>query len=99
MFNYFFFFFPGPYNSLRLTEAMGDLEHTLGPVYRLMLGGQTMVIVTRVEDAKKMFANEGKYPARPTFPALSLLREKPYGTGGLISELEYSIAILNNNKL
>lgn len=77
---------------------MGDLERTLGPVFRLMLGGQSVVIVTRVEDAKIMFANEGKHPARPTFPALNLLREKPYGTGGLISELEYSIIILNNNR-
>lgn len=72
----------------RLTEAMGDLERTLGPVFRLVLGGQTMVVTTRVEDSKIMFANEGVHPARPVFPALNLLRQKPYGTGGVISELE-----------
>jgi len=69
-----------------MTEAMGDLERMLGPVFRLVLGGQTMVIVTRVEDAKTMFANEGKHPARPIFPALNLLRGKLFGTGGIISE-------------
>lgn len=72
----------------RMTEAMGDLERRLGPVFRLILGGQTMVVVTRVEDTKIMFANEGKYPARPIFPALNLLRKKPFGTGGVVSELE-----------
>ncbi|XP_025425319.1 probable cytochrome P450 49a1 [Sipha flava] len=76
----------GPYDSLRLTEAIGDIERSLGPVFRLTLGSKTMVIVTRVEDAKIMFANEGKHPARPVFPALNLLREKPFGTGGIVSE-------------
>jgi len=69
-----------------LTEAMGDIERMLGPVFKLMLGGTTMVVVTRVEDAKTMFAHEGKHPARPIFPALNLLRKKPFGTGGLVSE-------------
>lgn len=46
-----------------------------------------MVVITRVEDAKIMFANEGKHPARPVFPALTLLRKKPFGTGGIVSEL------------
>lgn len=72
-----------------MTEAMGDLERKLGPVFRLVLGGQTMVITTRVEDTKLMYANEGLYPSRPIFPALNLLRQKPFGTGGIISELEY----------
>ncbi|XP_025201928.1 probable cytochrome P450 49a1 isoform X3 [Melanaphis sacchari] len=76
----------GPYNSLRLTEAMGDIECMLGPVFKLILSGKTMIVVTRVEDAKTMFAHEGKHPARPIFPALNLLRKKPFGTGGLVSE-------------
>lgn len=63
------------------------MERSLGPVFRLILGGKTMVIITRVEDVKIMFANEGKHPARPVFPALSLLREKTFGTGGIVSEL------------
>lgn len=79
----------------RLTEAMADLERKLGPVFRLMLGGQTMAVVTRVEDVKTMVANEGKYPSRPTFPALNLLRGKSFGTGGVISELEYRILQLH----
>lgn len=76
----------GPYDSQRLTEAMGDIEHMLGPVFKLILGGTTMIVVTRVEDTKTLFAHEGKHPARPIFPALSLLRKKPFGTGGLVSE-------------
>jgi len=51
------------------------------------LGGQTIVVVTGLEDTKTMMANEGKYPARPIFPALDLIRKQPFGTGGLISEL------------
>lgn len=69
-----------------MTEAMGDLELMLGPIFQLVLGGQTMLVVTRTEDVKTMFANEGKYPERPTFPALNLLRRKLFGTGGIISE-------------
>ncbi|VVC42138.1 Hypothetical protein CINCED_3A019369 [Cinara cedri] len=65
---------------------MAHIECQLGPVFRLVLGGQTMVVVTKVEDSKKMFAAEGKYPSRPTFPALGLLRQKSFGTGGLVSE-------------
>lgn len=76
----------GPYDARRLTEAMGDIERLLGPVFRLVLGGTAMIIVTRTEDTKKMFAHEGRHPARPIFPALNLLREKPFGTGGLVSE-------------
>lgn len=65
---------------------MGDIERKLGPVFKLMLGDTTMVVITRVEDIKTMFAYEGKQPARPIFPALTLLRKKPFGTGGLVSE-------------
>lgn len=65
---------------------MGDIECMLGPVFKLMLGGKTMVVTTRAEDAKTMFAHEGKQPSRPIFPALNLLRKKPFGTGGLVSE-------------
>lgn len=72
-----------------MTEAMADMERRLGPVFRLVLGGQTMAVVTRAEDAKTMFAAEGRYPSRPTFPALNLLRRKSFGTGGVISELEH----------
>lgn len=80
-----------------MTEAMGDLERTLGPVFRLALGGHTMVIVTGVEDARTMFANEGKHPARPIFPALNLLRGRIYGSGGLVSELELIIIQIATN--
>lgn len=83
-------FFSGRYNPLRMTEAMGDLELMLGPIFKLVLGGQTMLVVTRTEDVKLMFANEGKYPARPTFPALNILRRKLFGTGGIITELEHA---------
>lgn len=69
-----------------MTEAIGDLERDLGPVFRLVLGNQTVVVATRAEDAKTMFANEGKHPARPIFPALNLLRGKLFGTGGIVSE-------------
>lgn len=89
LFQFFNYLFLGQYDSLRMTEAMGDLERTLGPVFQLVLGGQTMLVVTKTEDIKIMYANEGKYPARPIFPALNLLRQKWFGTGGIISELEY----------
>ncbi|XP_050523737.1 probable cytochrome P450 49a1 isoform X2 [Daktulosphaira vitifoliae] len=72
--------------SERLTEAIGNLECKLGPVFKLKLGGRTMVITTRAEDTKIMFSNEGKNPVRPGFPALNILRKKLFNSGGLISE-------------
>lgn len=82
---------------MRLTEAMGEIERKLGPVFLLVLGGQTMVVTTRTEDAKTMYANEGKHPARPVFPVLSLLRQKLFGTGGLVSELGYAVFNINHS--
>ncbi|XP_050434640.1 probable cytochrome P450 49a1 [Adelges cooleyi] len=76
----------GPYSSERLTEAIGHLECNLGSVFKLILGGRTMVVTTRADDAKTMFTNEGKTPVRPGFPALNILRQKLFNTGGLISE-------------
>lgn len=74
-----------------MTEAMGDLERTLGPVFRLTLLGETMVVTTRPEDAKTMFANEGVHPVRVDFPALRLVRQRPFGSGGVVTELENSL--------
>lgn len=76
--------FVGRYRCDRLTEAVRDLSARLGPIFRLRLGAQDVVVTTDAEDARTMYATEGRLPRRPTFPALLRYRLARYGTVGIV---------------
>ncbi|CAH0383307.1 unnamed protein product [Bemisia tabaci] len=73
----------GPYSFERLPEAVADLTEKYGPIFRLKLGPQDMIVTTDAENTCTMFRNEGMYPQRPAFPALYHLRKKEFGSVGL----------------
>ncbi|KAF4522679.1 hypothetical protein B566_EDAN010460 [Ephemera danica] len=74
----------GPYKIERLTEAFGDLSKKYGPIFRLRLGPQDMLMTTDADDARTLFQHEGKKPFRPPFPALVHYRQKTFGSCGIV---------------
>lgn len=66
---------------------MADLTEKYGPIFRLKLGPQDMIVTTDAENTCTMFRNEGVYPHRPAFPALYHLRKKEFGSVGLTPRL------------
>ncbi|KAF5282396.1 hypothetical protein FQA39_LY17593 [Lamprigera yunnana] len=80
-----YLFFPGgKYKTERLTEAIIDISKTLGPIFRLKLGGINIVMSTDAEVTETLFRNEGKMPVRPPFPALIHYRQKTFNSVGIV---------------
>lgn len=77
-------FITGKYSSEKLTEAIYDISKDLGPIFKLNLGGQEIVISTDANDARKLYQNEGKYPFRPPFPALYHYRKNNFNSIGIV---------------
>lgn len=63
---------------------MLDLSKTLGPVFKLNLNGNDIVITTDADDVKTLFYNEGKLPFRPAFPALYHYRKNNFNSVGIV---------------
>ncbi|XP_068893179.1 cytochrome P450 CYP12A2-like [Tenebrio molitor] len=80
-----YLFFPGgKYKADRLTEAFLDINKTLGPIFKLKLGGSDMVITLDPDHTQILFQSEGKNPQRPPFPALVHYREKVFNSAGVV---------------
>lgn len=75
---------PGPYKAERLTEAIVDLSQKLGPVFKLRLNNEDIVITVDADDTQTMFRHEGRRPRRPPFPALYHYRKKTFGSIGIV---------------
>lgn len=73
----------GKYSLERFTESILEISKQLGPIFKLNLSGSKMVVTTNADDAKTLFLNEGKYPTRPTFPALVHYRKKRFNSVGV----------------
>nr|WCC58044.1 cytochrome P450 [Pharsalia antennata] len=80
-----YLFLPGgKYKSDKLTEAIRDISKKLGPIFRLNLGGQDLVISTNADHTETLFRNEGVRPNRPPFPALYHYRKKVFNSVGVV---------------
>ncbi|XP_019871673.2 cytochrome P450 CYP12A2-like [Aethina tumida] len=80
-----YLFLPGgPYKTERLTETVLDISKKLGPIFKLNLGGMTLVITTNADDTQLMYRNEGVRPHRPPFPALAHCRKKEFNSCGVV---------------
>nr|QIQ19500.1 cytochrome P450 [Sogatella furcifera] len=80
-----YLFFPnGKYKLERLGDAILDMSRTLGNIFKLNLNGEDLVISLNPDDAKSMYAAEGKLPHRPSFPALAHYRRKTFGSIGVV---------------
>ncbi|KAK9718153.1 Cytochrome P450 [Popillia japonica] len=80
-----YLFFPGAkYQLERLTEAVEDISAKLGPIFKLKLGGANIIITTDADYTEALVRHEGKYPIRPTFPALLHYRRLNYGSVGVV---------------
>ncbi|KAF2879869.1 hypothetical protein ILUMI_26299 [Ignelater luminosus] len=80
-----YLFFPGgKYKAERLTEAVANLSKTLGPIFKLKLGGIDLLITTNADHTETLFRNEGKFPIRPSFLALSHYRKKNFNSIGIV---------------
>lgn len=73
----------GKYTLEKFTEAVYDISKQLGPIFKLNLAGSKMIITINADDTKTLFLNEGKYPFRPTFPALVHYRKKRFNSVGV----------------
>ncbi|CAH1170206.1 unnamed protein product [Phaedon cochleariae] len=80
-----YLFLPGgKYKSERLTEAVADISKQLGPIFKLNLGGSTLVITTDANNTETLFRNEGVKPIRPPFAALWHYRKKVFSSVGVV---------------
>lgn len=77
-------FWPGKYKSEKLTEAIHDISKTLGPIFKLNLGGMDILITINANHTEAMYRNEGRYPKRPAFPALLHYRKKTFNSAGVV---------------
>lgn len=59
------------------------MSKQLGPIFKLNLADSKMIVTINADDAKTLFLNEGKYPIRPTFPALVHYRKKRFNSVGV----------------
>lgn len=62
---------------------MHDISKQLGAIFKLNLAGNRMIVTINADDAKTLILNEGKYPFRPTFPALVHYRERRFNSVGI----------------
>lgn len=76
--------FTGPYKAEKLTEAVIDLSKKFGPVFRLKLNGEDIVITVDAEDTRNLYQNEGVRPFRPPFPALYHYRKNKFNSVGIV---------------
>ncbi|KAG8277544.1 hypothetical protein J6590_040551 [Homalodisca vitripennis] len=76
--------FTGPYKVDKLTEAVEDLSKKLGPIFRLRLNGEDIVITVDANDTRTMYQHEGLRPHRPSFPALYYYRKKNFNSVGIV---------------
>lgn len=67
-----------------MTEAVEDISAKLGPIFKLKLGGANIIITTDADYTEALVRHEGKYPIRPTFPALLHYRRLNYGSVGVV---------------
>ncbi|XP_054289462.1 probable cytochrome P450 49a1 [Macrosteles quadrilineatus] len=74
----------GPYKVEKMTEAMADLSSKLGPVFKLYLNGEHIVITKDADDTKVMYQHEGTRPHRPPFPALYHFRKHKFNSVGIV---------------
>uniref|UniRef100_A0A1B6H6M0 Cytochrome P450 n=1 Tax=Homalodisca liturata TaxID=320908 RepID=A0A1B6H6M0_9HEMI len=74
----------GPYKVDKLTEAVEDLSKKLGPIFRLRLNGEDIVITVDANDTRTMYQHEGLRPHRPSFPALYHYRKKNFNSVGIV---------------
>lgn len=74
----------GKYNAEKLTEAVLDLSKHLGPIFKLSLNNEDIVITSSADDTKTMFKHEGQRPHRPSFPALHHYRKNTFGSVGIV---------------
>ncbi|XP_039285811.1 probable cytochrome P450 49a1 isoform X1 [Nilaparvata lugens] len=80
-----YLFFPnGKYKLDRLGDAILDLSESLGNIFKLNLNGSDLVVSLNPDDARSMYAAEGKLPFRPSFPALAHYRKKTFGSIGVV---------------
>ncbi|RZF40812.1 hypothetical protein LSTR_LSTR003322 [Laodelphax striatellus] len=80
-----YLFFPnGKYKLERLGDAILDLRRTLGNIFKLNLNGDDLVVSLNPDDARSMYAAEGKLPYRPSFPALANYRKNTFGSIGVV---------------
>ncbi|GAB6030882.1 hypothetical protein CHUAL_007714 [Chamberlinius hualienensis] len=78
----------GPYKMEKLQDAFFDLHRQFGPIVRLKLGVE-MVVVFNPEDAKTVLHSDGRYPFRPPMKALLNYRKSNpqlYNRMGLFSD-------------
>lgn len=68
-----------------MTEAVLDLSHKYGPIFRIKFPGNEYVFTADAENASKLFQYEGKYPYRMQLPALAHYHKKTFGTFGVVS--------------
>lgn len=62
---------------------MHDISKELGAIFKLNLAGNRQIVTINADDAKTLILNEGKYPYRPTFPALVHYRTRRFNTIGI----------------
>lgn len=74
----------GKYSPEKLTEAVLDLSKQLGPIFKLSLNKEDIIITSSADDAKWMFKHEGRRPHRPPFPALYHYRKNTFGSVGVV---------------
>uniref|UniRef100_A0A1B6MLQ6 Cytochrome P450 n=1 Tax=Graphocephala atropunctata TaxID=36148 RepID=A0A1B6MLQ6_9HEMI len=74
----------GPYKAEKLTEAVEDLSKKLGPIFRLRLNGEDIVITVNADDTRTMYQHEGLRPHRPAFPALYHYRKNNFNSIGIV---------------
>lgn len=74
----------GKYKPERLTEAVVDLSKQLGPIFKLNLNNEDILITTDADDTQTMFRHEGRKPYRPPFPALYHYRKNAFGSVGIV---------------
>ncbi|XP_063240685.1 probable cytochrome P450 49a1 [Bacillus rossius redtenbacheri] len=74
----------GGFSAEKLTEAVYELSTRLGSVFKLRLNGEDIVITVDAYDTRELFRHEGRYPYRPTFPALYHFRQKQFRSIGIV---------------
>lgn len=74
----------GKYRLEKLTEAVEDISKSLGPIFKLNLGGTEIVVTTDAQHTEQLFRNEGVHPCRPPFPALLHYRSRTFGSVGVV---------------
>lgn len=58
----------------------------MGPIFKLNLNGEDVVITLNADDVKTIVKNEGPLPQRPIFPALAHYRKKNFHCAGIVPE-------------